>query len=166
MHAPATQLARLAVLLALLSLPLASCSVDRPPSTAEPEATPLKHIAGADSAIQRFSDALASCDTTTIRRMASEQFELVEDGRRYNLTGTIENQREFLKGTFRISRHVSGLTTHVKGRVAWSIYVVGMTASNQPMLHWGQIETIVFSRRDETWQVEQMTSQRIGQSSL
>jgi hypothetical protein len=98
--------------------------------------------------------------------MASEHFELVEDGRRYNLAGTLENQRDYLKGNFRISRHVAGPTTHVKGQVAWSVYVVGAAASNQPFLHWGQIETIVLSRRGETWQVEQMTSQRFGQSSL
>src|SRR5258708_6809982 len=108
-HMPLVKLAIPLVLLAVSLLALASCSEGAPPAS-KPEASPLEHIAGADSTLQRFSDALVAGDSITITSLAGEHFTLVEDGRALDLEGTLGALHE-MQGRGRLSRSLGRITT-------------------------------------------------------
>ncbi len=153
--------ARLAVPLALLALSLlalASCSVDGPPAS-KPDAAPLEHIAGADSALQRFSAALVAGDSITITSLAGEHFTLVEDGRTLDLEATL-GALHAMQSQGRLSRSLGKLTTHLKGRVAWSHYhVTGEVQGPGAAVAFKRVETAVLERdSDERWRVMLMSS--------
>jgi hypothetical protein len=142
---------------------LASCSVDGPPTSSKTEASPLEHIAGADSALQRFSDALVADDSLALTSLTGEQFTLIEDGHTLDLDATLAALRaEAAQG--QVSRTLGKITTHLKGRVAWSHYhVTGETpaagAGKAAARAFRRVETAVLSRgNDDRWQVVLMSS--------
>ena len=146
------------LLLLVSSFVLASCSVDSTPGKkAEPAL--LEHVAGADSTLQRFSEAMAAGDSATLASLAGEHFALVADGRTYDLDATIATLRGVL-AQGHVSRTLGRITTHVKGRVAWSHYPVAaeLTGKGAPVA-FNRLETAVLERdSDEQWQVVLMTS--------
>lgn len=141
---------------------LASCSVDEKPAE-KPEAALQEHIAGADSALERFADALASGDSSTVASLAGEHFVLIDDGRALDLETALASLRAH-PGEAAGTRTRGKFATHLKGRVAWSHYHVTVDqpasgAGKAQAMPGKRVETAVLARdNSEHWQVMLFTS--------
>ncbi len=142
---------------------LASCGGGSSTPAAKPDDTSAsvteQRIAAADSTAQRFSDALAACDTATVDTLASDHFASVEDAKVHDLATTVAALAA-AKSEGQLTRTMGKLSTRLKGRIAWTHYHVKCewTPVHGKPTSFTRVETLVLQRRDDGWQIELMTS--------
>ena len=151
------------LLLALLSLTLVSCGLVTTQTLPgdDDESAGKLHIATAESTLTVFNDALAKRDTTAIDTLTADKFQIIIDGRRDNTAELITSVAADAPGAT-ITRKCGNMTTHLKGRAAWSYYKVTVTVDDgKTKTETKRYETAVLTRTDEDWKVVLMTSQAV-----
>jgi hypothetical protein len=111
-----------------------------------------------ETTLTNFSLALAAGDTAMLRDLTAPEFALLEDGRVYDLDGTIASALQALESGTMIRTPVDFVTS-LRGSVAWTRYhVVGELRTDRKRLLVTRLETAVLERRAGEWRIVQMSS--------
>jgi ketosteroid isomerase-like protein len=108
--------------------------------------------------LTRFSAALSAGDADALRLLTTPDFILLEEGRAYDLDGTIASVKAVLS-TGTLVRSPYRFHTQVRGDVAWSHYVVtGRFKGSKDPLKFALLESAVLERTRSGWRLALVTT--------
>lgn len=120
--------------------------------------TKASDLASVESTLTNFSNAIATADTTTLRKLASSNFVLLDEGKDYDYGLMIQSVKTILNmGT--ITRRPQMFRTIIHKDIAWSYYQVLVNfRTKQKSVDFSLLESAVLEKTNEGWVIVMMTT--------
>lgn len=120
--------------------------------------TKASDLASVESTLTNFSNAIATADTTTLRKLASSNFVLLDEGKDYDYGLMIQSVKTILNmGT--IIRRPQMFRTIIHKDIAWSYYQVLVNfRTKQKSVDFSLLESAVLEKTNEGWVIVMMTT--------
>lgn len=146
---------------ALLLVAVSACGTGGPdtggPDAAAPGTTAEEQAV--EETVVAFFDAITAYDYDGLRRVVTDDFELVEDTLVLDLAGFVDFIEPFEDRGATITYELSEFNTEVRGPVAWTRYRNdGLLRTGEEELDLEWLESAVLLKRDGTWRIDRLHS--------
>lgn len=132
-----------------------SCKEKPNEETAAPTAADVTTI---ETTLTNFSNALAAVDSTTLRKLTSQNFVLLDEGKDYDYPLMIQ-QIKTIHNMGTMTRKPQMFRTVIHKDVAWSYYQVLVNfRTQQKSIDLNLLESAVLDKTNEGWVIVMMTT--------
>ncbi len=143
------------IIISLVAILVYSCKEKSNEETAAPTAADVTTIG---TTLTNFSNALAIVDSTTLRKLASPNFVLLDEGKDYDYPLMIQ-QIKTIHNMGTMTRKPQMFRTVIHKDVAWSYYQVLVNfRTQQKSIDLNLLESAVLEKTKEGWVIVMMTT--------
>jgi ketosteroid isomerase-like protein len=140
----------------LLTVVIISCKSKTEENTNTPTAADVTSV---ENTVTNFSDAIAAADTTTLQKLVSPDFVLLDEGKDFDYALMIQ-QIKTLKKMGTMIRKPQMFKTVIHNDIAWTYYQVSVNylTQQQKSINLSLLESAVLEKNNDGWSIVMMTT--------